>query len=139
MFNSRFSRGKDAQGRNSLQFEANYTGLNRKREAKEGEIVSKKKKLEDYLDPDLLSAITSKISRPKKVPKMTLKREVKDFEWPVDELRMLMEDSVVGKEKVNTVNLSNDSDDLIENDEDGSDVKFSSPFQKFEQTALILF
>lgn len=129
MFDSRFSRDKDPQGRNSLQLEA-----------KEGETVSKKKKkLEDYLDPVLLSAITSKIGRAKKVPKMTPKKEVEDFLWPVDELRMLMEDSEVGKEKIDTVNLNTDSDNLVENDEDGSDVKFSTPFQKFEQTALILF
>lgn len=72
------------------------------------------------------------------IPKMTVKREVRDFEWPVDELRMLMDDSAVGKENINTVNLGNDSDNFRENDEEG-EVKFSTPFQKFEQTALELF
>lgn len=72
------------------------------------------------------------------IPKMTVKREVRDFEWPVDELRMLMQDTAVGKEKIDAINLGNDSDNLLENDEDG-DVLFSTPFQKFEQTALVLF
>ncbi|XP_022962693.1 uncharacterized protein LOC111463108 [Cucurbita moschata] len=133
-----FSRGKDVQGRNSSQFEANAMGLYRKQEAKEGETARRKRKLEDYLDPVLLSAVSSKISRAQKVPKMKVKREVRDFEWPVAELRMLMDDSTVGKGKINTVNLGNDSDNLTENNEEG-DVKFSTPFQKFEQTALVLF
>ncbi|CAK9319983.1 unnamed protein product [Citrullus colocynthis] len=133
-----FCRGKNAQGRNSSQFKANYTGLYRNREAKKGETLIKKRKLEDYLDPVLLSAVSSKISRMETFPKMTMKREVRDFEWPVDELRMLMQDTAVGKEKIDAVTLGNDSDNLLENDEDG-DVLFSTPFQKFEQTALVLF
>lgn len=108
------------------------------REAKKGETSSKERKLEDYLDPVLLSAISSKISRLEKIPKITVKRKVRDFEWDVDELRMWTEDTAVGKEKIDAVNLGNDSDNLIENDVDG-DVKFSTPFQKFEQNALVLF
>ncbi|XP_038877637.1 uncharacterized protein LOC120069887 isoform X2 [Benincasa hispida] len=100
-----FSRGKAAQGRISSQFEAKYMRLYQNREAKKGETASKKRKLEDYLDPVLLSAVSSKISRMEKIPKMTVKREVRDFEWPVNELRMLMEDTTVGKEKIDAVNL----------------------------------
>ncbi|XP_050945229.1 uncharacterized protein LOC127143764 isoform X2 [Cucumis melo] len=128
-----FSLGKNAQDRNSSQFEANYMRLSRSRE-----ISSKERKLEDYLDPVLLSAISSKINRFEKIPRITVKREVRDFEWHVDELRMWTEDTAVGKEKIDAVNLGNDSDNLIENDVDG-DVKFSTPFQKFEQNALVLF
>ncbi|KAE8649528.1 hypothetical protein Csa_017968 [Cucumis sativus] len=131
-----FSLGKNAQDRNSSQFEANYMRLSWSREAKKGETSSKERKLEDYLDPVLLSAISSKISRLEKIPKITVKRKVRDFEWDVDELRMWTEDTAVGKEKIDAVNLGNDSDNLIENDVDG-DVKFSTPFQKFEQNALV--
>ncbi|KAK8649489.1 hypothetical protein V6N13_130218 [Hibiscus sabdariffa] len=53
-----------------------------------------KKKLEDYLDPILLAALSSKIGRSKKAKLETkFKREGlgNRFEWPVDELKVFVE------------------------------------------------
>lgn len=56
------------------------------------------KKLEDYLDPALLSAVSSKIGRQKKDGEMKkLKREIQKFQWPVDELKVFVNDSRMGK------------------------------------------
>ncbi|KAK7811188.1 hypothetical protein CFP56_011625, partial [Quercus suber] len=71
----------------------------------------KKKQLEDYLDPVLLSAISSKIGRVKKqkvplLPEMKKKLVmVKDFEWPVDELNAFVADASRSDQ---VVDLNND-------------------------------
>ncbi|PQQ06849.1 hypothetical protein Pyn_32976 [Prunus yedoensis var. nudiflora] len=84
------------------------------------------KKLEDYLDSVLLSQISSKLSRAKKVPETKLeKREVKDFEWPIDELKVLADSDK------DDVNLKEDLD-LIEEFGD-RDVESCTPFRRFEQ------
>lgn len=84
------------------------------------------KKLEDYLDSVLLSQISSKLSRAKKVPETKLQeREVKDFEWPIDELKVLADSDK------DDVNLKEDLD-LIEEFGD-RDVESCTPFRRFEQ------
>ncbi|ONI03377.1 hypothetical protein PRUPE_6G253800 [Prunus persica] len=90
------------------------------------------KKLEDYLDSVLLSQISSKLSRAKKVPETKLqKREVKDFEWPIDELKVLADSD---KEDVNL------KDDLDLTEEFGAgDVESCTPFRRFEQIAARRF
>ncbi|KAH0995477.1 hypothetical protein GBA52_019341 [Prunus armeniaca] len=84
------------------------------------------KKLEDYLDSVLLSQISSKLSRAKKVPGTKLQeKEVKDFEWPIDELKVLADSDK------DDVNLKEDLD-LIEEFGD-RDVESCTPFRRFEQ------
>ncbi|XP_010654292.1 uncharacterized protein LOC104880171 [Vitis vinifera] len=70
--------------------------LQTKKEAKVREMENKK--LEDYLDPALLSAVSSKIGRQKKDGEMKkLKREIQKFQWPVDELKVFVNDSRMEK------------------------------------------
>ncbi|KAK7846367.1 hypothetical protein CFP56_008027 [Quercus suber] len=95
----------------------------------------KKKQLEDYLDPVLLSAISSKIGRVKKqkvplLPEMKKKLVmVKDFEWPVDELNAFVADASRSDQ---VVDLNND---FIEEESEES----CTPFRRFEQSALKRF
>lgn len=50
------------------------------------------------LDPALLSAVSSKIGRQKKDGEMKkLKREIQKFQWPVDELKVFVNDSRMEK------------------------------------------
>lgn len=90
-----------------------------------------KRKLEDYLDPVLLSAISSKISdRVKKnsETRTKSKREVENFEWPVDELQVFTEDSRTVKKRNEAVNLNNDLDLKVDGEE--TDGEFCSPFRR---------
>ena len=98
-----------------------------------------KKQLEDYLDPVLLSAISSKIGRVKKqkvplLPEMKKKLVmVKDFEWPVDELNAFVADASRSDQ---VVDLNNDNlVDFIEEESEES----CTPFRRFEQSALKRF
>lgn len=99
-----------------------------------------KRKLEDYLDPVLLAAICAKIGRSKEPEMKTkMKRRIGDFKWPVDELKVFMEDSSVengsGCKAVDAVYLSSDADIAG----GGGDGEICTPFQLFEQTALKQF
>ncbi|KAM4078018.1 hypothetical protein ACB094_09G003800 [Castanea mollissima] len=106
----------------------------------------KKKKLEDYLDPVLLSAISSKIGRVKKqkVPLLLPETKkklvvVKDFEWPVaaDELNAFVVADARRSDQV--VDLNNDdSVDFIE-EEESEESCSCTPFRRFEQSALKRF
>lgn len=101
-----------------------------------------KRKLEDYLDPVLLSAISSKLSdRVKKNPETRTKskRAVKDFEWPVDELQVFMEDSRTETKSNETVNLNDGLDLVVDGGESGGEDEFCSPFRRYELTALKRF
>lgn len=98
-----------------------------------------KRKLEDYLDPVLLSAISSKLSdRVKKNPETRTKskREVKDFEWPVDELQVFMEDSRTETKSNEAVNLNHDLDLIVDGGETDGEDEFCTPFRRYELTAL---
>ena len=101
-----------------------------------------KKKLEDYLDPVLLAAVSSKIGRSKKEKTETkLKREVKGFEWPIDELKVLVEEDSRNANRGSwrnreAVDLNNDLD--VIGDGDDGDEEIHSPFQRLE-TALKKF
>ncbi|KAK9920677.1 hypothetical protein M0R45_029225 [Rubus argutus] len=94
-------------------------------------------KLEDFLDLNLLAELSSKISRAKKVQApetRSLKNEVRDFEWPVNDLKVLVVESAADKEAVNL----NDDLDLIAEFGDG-DAETCSPFRRFERTGLRRF
>ena len=95
----------------------------------------KKKKLEDFLDPVLLSAISSKIGRVKKVPEMKPKKVIKDFEWPVDELKAFVADSRSDQ----VVDLNNDFDFIQDRGNGAHEDQSCTPFRRFEQTALRRF
>lgn len=87
LFNPAVSHRNDVRSREDLQT---------KKEAKVREMENKK--LEDYLDPALLSAVSSKIGRQKKDGEMKkLKREIQKFQWPVDELKVFVNDSRMEK------------------------------------------
>ncbi|KAK9985294.1 hypothetical protein SO802_030245 [Lithocarpus litseifolius] len=100
----------------------------------------KKKLLEDYLDPVLLSAISSKIGLVKKqkaplLPEMKNKPKkklvmVKDFEWPVDELNAFVAADASRSDQVADLN-----NDFIEEESEES----CTPFRRFEQSALKRF
>ncbi|XVE96867.1 hypothetical protein REPUB_Repub02eG0260400 [Reevesia pubescens] len=100
-----------------------------------------KKKLEDYLDPVLLAAVSAKIGGSKKTKTGTkLKREDKGFEWPVDELKVFVEDDDSrnadrGSRKNREAVDLNSNFDVI-GDGDVGDEEIRSPFQRFEKTAL---
>nr|XP_011466575.1 PREDICTED: uncharacterized protein LOC105352122 [Fragaria vesca subsp. vesca] len=89
-------------------------------------------KLEDYLDLNLLAEVSSKIGRRKKGETTSLKREVGDFEWPINELKVLVVESDKG-----AVSL-NDDVDLSEEFGDG-DVESCTAFGRFERSALRRF
>ncbi|XWS67054.1 hypothetical protein CRYUN_Cryun05aG0253600 [Craigia yunnanensis] len=101
-----------------------------------------KKKLEDYLDPVLLAAVSSKIGRSKKEKTETkLKREIKGFEWPVDELKVLDEEDSRNANRGSrrnreAVDLNNDID--VIGDGGDADEEIRCPFQSLE-TALKKF
>ncbi|XVE76358.1 hypothetical protein DITRI_Ditri12bG0165800 [Diplodiscus trichospermus] len=101
-----------------------------------------KRKLEDYLDPILLAVVSSKISRSKKEKTETkLKREVKGFEWPVNELKLFVEEDWNRSSWRNreTVDIINNDLDVIGDGGDG-DEEIGSPFQRLEKkTALKKF
>ena len=85
-------------------------------------------KLEDLLDSALLSQVSDQLSLTKKVPEAVSrpqKKEVRDFEWPFDELKVLVDSD---KEAVNV----KDDSDLIEEFGNGSDGEACSPFRHFE-------
>lgn len=128
--NSRKCYTEHGRGSSYSQLKANPTPFKKKQEEKQRE--TKKKKLEDYLDPVLLAAISSKISGRAKS-----KREDKDFDCPVDKLKVFMEDSSsrTEKRKSEAVNLDDDLD-LID---DSGDRECCTPFWRFEQTALKRF
>ncbi|KAH7553686.1 hypothetical protein JRO89_XS12G0042900 [Xanthoceras sorbifolium] len=135
---------EDAGGRSSSQLKADSTPIIlKKREAKQRETT--KRKLEDYLDPVLLRAISSEIrGQMKKNCEITnpKPREIQDFEWPVDELKVLVEDSRIDKRNKEAVNLGDDIDLIHEVDggvADGDGEFYSTPFQRFERTALRRF
>lgn len=95
-------------------------------------------KLEDFLDLNLLAEVSSKISRAKKVQApetRSLKNEVRDFEWPVNDLKVLVVESAADKEAVNL----NDDLDLIAEFGDRVDAETCSPFRRFERTGLRRF
>lgn len=94
-------------------------------------------KLQDFLDLNLLAEVSSKISRAKKVQTpetRSLKNEVRDFEWPVNDLKVLVVESAADKEAVNL----NDDLELIAEFGDG-DVETCSPFLRFERTGILRF
>ncbi|PPR80624.1 hypothetical protein GOBAR_AA40090 [Gossypium barbadense] len=98
-----------------------------------------KKRLEDYLDPVILAAISSKISRSKKVK---LETKFKGFEWPVDELKVFVEEdsrnSNGGSWRNKAIDL-NDDFDVLRDGSDG-DEEIGSPFQRVgKKTALKKF
>lgn len=134
---------ENVQGRNCLPLKRTQTQFQRKQEAKEGELT--KNKLEDYLDPLLLSSISAKIGPVKKDEatemKLKSKREVSDFDWPVDELKVLVAESRSNKRANLTnnelLNLSCDLD-LSEENRDGEG-EICTPFKRFEKTALKRF
>jgi hypothetical protein len=118
---------------NSSQLKVSFT------ESKK--LKKEKKKLEDYLDPVLLSAASSKIGRAKKVrPEAKPKKVAKDFEWPVDELKLFVADSKSenrgnwGSGEV--VDLKDDLD-LIGDSGEGEES--CTPFRRFERTAFCRF
>ncbi|TQE02823.1 hypothetical protein C1H46_011552 [Malus baccata] len=92
-------------------------------------------KLEDFLDSALLSQVSYQLSFTKKVLEavpMSHKKEVRDFEWPIDELKMLVDSD---KEVVNVKDDSN----LIEefgNDGDGEACTPVSAFQANQNAAF---
>ena len=106
LFNPAVSHRNDVRSREDLQT---------KQEAKTREMENKK--LEDYLDPTLLSVVSSKIGRQKKDVKMKKKKkEIEKFEWPVDELNVF----VANSRMVKTVDWS--SDEVIDlKDDNGID------------------
>ncbi|KAK6231430.1 hypothetical protein SCA6_001503 [Theobroma cacao] len=99
-----------------------------------------KKKLEDYLHPVLLAAVSSKIGHSKKAKAETgLKREVRGFEWPVDELKVFVEDDSRIANRASwrnreAVDLNNDFDAIGDGGDENEEI--ASPFQRFEKTAL---
>ncbi|KAK3226392.1 hypothetical protein Dsin_006254 [Dipteronia sinensis] len=134
------SSTEDAGGRGSSQFmKTNSIQLRE----------TTKRKLEDYLDPVLLRAISSEIGgRMKKNHEITKskRREIKDnFEWPIDELKVLVEDSRTEKRNNEAaVNLDDDIhlSQIQEADADSvgdREGEFCTPFQRFEHTALRKF
>ncbi|GLT38914.1 hypothetical protein SLA2020_131300 [Shorea laevis] len=98
-----------------------------------------KRKLEEYLDPVLLSAICAKIGGSNKDSEMKMKRNVRDFEWPVDELKVFVDDSRTENRAYcrnsEVVDLNSDTDVIG----DCGDGEIGTPFQHFEQTALKRF
>lgn len=86
-----------------------------KKEAKTREMENKK--LEDYLDPALLSLVSSRIGRQRKDVKPKKQRsKIEKFQWPVDELKVLVDDSRM----VKTMDWS--SDEVIDlKDDNGID------------------
>ncbi|GAV69471.1 hypothetical protein CFOL_v3_12972 [Cephalotus follicularis] len=118
------------RGLDSPQFKVSTT----RKEAKAIETTDKK--LEDYLDPSLLSVISAKIGARVKedTPKKPMKRE---FEWPVDELKVFIEDSRISCRNDETINLNDDSDSI----KDGGERQgvTCTPFGRFELTALKRF
>jgi len=119
---------------NSSQFKVSF------RESKT--VKKEKKKLEDYLDPVLLSAVSSKIGRAKKVhPEAKPKKVAKDFEWPVDELKVFVADSKSenrGNWRSDEVVDLKDDLDLIGDSGEGGE-ESCTPFRRFERTALCRF
>ncbi|XP_059643451.1 uncharacterized protein LOC132285295 [Cornus florida] len=113
-----------------------------KREGAKREVTNKR--LEDYLDPVLLSAIRRKIGgKSKRDGGLKLKRE---FEWPIDGLKVFAEDlrrekgmkwrSSVG----GAVDLDEDRDLIGGGGEDDEEEQVScTPFQRFERAALKRF
>ncbi|PPD84167.1 hypothetical protein GOBAR_DD18904 [Gossypium barbadense] len=98
-----------------------------------------KKRLEDYLDPVILAGISSKISRSKKAK---LETNFKGFEWPVDELKVFVEEdsrnSNGGSWRNKAIDL-NDDFDVLRDGSDG-DEEIGSPFQRVgKKTALKKF
>ncbi|KAE8726463.1 hypothetical protein F3Y22_tig00006753pilonHSYRG00030 [Hibiscus syriacus] len=98
-----------------------------------------KKKLEDYLDPILLAALSSKIGRSKKAKLETMfKRDGLGFEWPVDELNLFAEEdssnSNRGSRRNEAFDLNYDFDVIGDGDEN-----IRSSFQRFRKTALKKF
>ncbi|XP_059428437.1 uncharacterized protein LOC132162188 [Corylus avellana] len=118
---------------NSSQFKVSFTEFKT--------MKKEKKKLEDYLDPVLLSTVSSKIGRAKKVrPEAKPKKVAKDFEWPVDELNVFMADS----KSENRGNWRSDEvvdlkDDLDLIGDSGEGEESCTPFRRFERTALCRF
>ncbi|KAF5476047.1 hypothetical protein F2P56_007791 [Juglans regia] len=78
---------------NPSQLKVSFTESLRKQDAKEMEKTRTKRKLEDYLDPFLISTISSKIGVVKKVLETKPKKDTEDFEWPVDQLKVFVADS----------------------------------------------
>lgn len=84
-----------------------------KKEARARE--TENKKLEDYLDPALLSVLSSKIGRHKDVEMKKQKREraMEKFRWPVDELKVFANDRRMEKpmdwSSYEVVNLEDDN------------------------------
>ncbi|KAL6987601.1 hypothetical protein U1Q18_013346 [Sarracenia purpurea var. burkii] len=112
----------------SSQFEVNSTDFQKKREVKRREM--RKKRLEDYLDPDLLSAVRARISGKQKRggDQNKLMKELA-FEWPVDELKWRSSEGVVDLgDGVDVIRSGGDEDD-----------DSGTPFQRFERTALKRF
>ncbi|KAL7248325.1 hypothetical protein ACSBR2_003108 [Camellia fascicularis] len=99
------------------------------------ESSSSTKRLEDYLDPILLSAIRAKIGGKRGLGgEMREKKEVEEFEWPVDELKVLMREAVeLGDDDDGGVDVIGG---VVGDDVDGV---CWSPFQRFERTALKRF
>ncbi|XP_058099200.1 uncharacterized protein LOC131243704 [Magnolia sinica] len=98
----------------------------------EKERDSEKKKLEDYLDPILLSAISSKMKGNRRNGEKKRKRDA-EFEWPTEDLRVFFEDA--RSEWIDgAVSLDDDLETTVK--EDGGS---GSPFRRFEETVLTLF
>ncbi|KAF6137750.1 hypothetical protein GIB67_040458 [Kingdonia uniflora] len=97
-------------------------------------VRSKKSKLEDYLDPILLSKISSKIknTRAKLEPNVRVSR---DFDWPIDDLKQFstLDLTIRRRDWVNggAVSLNDDFDG-------GGEEVVCSPFEQFEKTVLKL-
>ncbi|KAF8396775.1 hypothetical protein HHK36_018407 [Tetracentron sinense] len=134
---SRNSCSDDVEGRCSSQFQMSLTEIGRKGEEDEREMA--KRKLEDYLDPVLLSAISSKLKRKQYGGETKLTRISTDFEWPVEELKAFMDESRIEKRRKwiskAAVDLNADLEEaIVEEDEEPS-----TPFRRFEETVLKLF
>ncbi|KAF5750947.1 hypothetical protein HS088_TW03G01287 [Tripterygium wilfordii] len=101
---------ENLEAHESWRLKVNSTEFERKQEIT-------RRKVEDYLDPVLLSAIYAKLGRVKKdeTMKAKLKRNVKDFEWPVDELKAFKEEHSRSETRSNlrtnrSVDISHDVD-----------------------------
>ncbi|KAA8516436.1 hypothetical protein F0562_016729 [Nyssa sinensis] len=122
----------------SLLFDVNSSEFRRKREVTN-------KRLEDYLDPVLLSVIRTKIGgKRKRDGDMKLKSAEFEFEWPVDELKVFTENCLPTEKLMKwrsdngVVDLNDDLNLIGGVEEDEHEVSFT-PFQRFERMALKRF
>ncbi|KAH7866268.1 hypothetical protein Vadar_017917 [Vaccinium darrowii] len=129
-------------------FDVNSIEFQRKRESNVRKFVTTRR-LEDYLDPTLLSAARATIGGNRKRGGER-KSQVQGFEWPVDELKVWKQDLIGSEEGIvmkwrsddeKAVDLGDDHVDVVRGggDDDDDDGGCCSPFQSFERTALKRF